>query len=84
MKSVTATELKNQTGRQIEAALTAPVVVSKARRPVVVLISYEAFQRYQALEDRYWGELAKEASEEGFLTAKASAALLDEMLNARD
>jgi prevent-host-death family protein len=84
MKSVTATELKNQTGRQIEAALTSPVVVNKAHRPVVVLISYEAFQHYQALEDRYWGELAKEASEEGFLTAKASGALLDEMLNAHD
>jgi antitoxin Phd len=84
MKSVTATELKNQTGRQIEAALTSPVVVNKAHRPVVVLISYEEFQRYQALEDRYWGEIAKEASKEGLLTAKASSALLDEMLNAHD
>jgi len=84
MKTVTATELKNQTGRQIEAALTSPVVVNKANRPVAVLISYEEFQRYQALEDHYWGDLAKEASEEGFLTAKASNALLDEMLNACD
>jgi prevent-host-death family protein len=84
MKTVTATELKNKTGRQIEAALTSPVVVEKAHRPVAVLISYEEFQRYQALEDRYWGELAKKASKEGFLTAKASSALLDEMLNAQD
>ncbi len=84
MKSVTATELKNQTGRQLEAALTSPVVVNKARRPVAVLISYEQFQRYQALEDRYWGELAKKASKEGFLSAKASSALLDEMLHAGD
>lgn len=84
MKSVSATELKNQTGRQIEAALTGPVVINKAHRPVVVLISYEEFQRYQSLEDRYWGDLAKEASEEGFLSAKASGALLDEMLNAHD
>lgn len=84
MKTVTATELKNHTGRQIESALTGPVVVNKSRRPVAVLISYDAFQHYQALEDRYWGELAKEASAEGFLTEEASNTLLAEMLNAHD
>lgn len=82
MMTVTATELKNKTGEQLQAAIKEPVLVKKSGRPAFVLMSVELYNRYKALEDRYWGETAKAAAKGGFLSTEESEDLLTEMLNA--
>lgn len=85
MRTVSATELKNLTGLQLEAVAREPILISRLRRPYAVLLSYGEFQRLQAFEDRYWGEMAKKAvADGGYLTPEESNALLAEMLNAHD
>ena len=62
---VTATETKNRLGRVLQQAVREPVTIEKSGYPVAVLLSYETYERYQWLEDRYWGERAKEARKRG-------------------
>jgi prevent-host-death family protein len=79
MTMTTATELKNNLGAYLDAALTAPVFVQKSGRDVAVLISREHYNYLQRLEDHWWGEQAKLAEERGLLgveeTARAFKAL---------
>jgi len=65
MISVTATETKNHFGKVLRQAAKEPVTIEKSGSPVAVLVSYDVFERYQALEDYYWGEIAKAAREKG-------------------
>ncbi|MGD9108691.1 MAG: type II toxin-antitoxin system Phd/YefM family antitoxin [Gammaproteobacteria bacterium] len=48
-------------------------MVEKSGRPMAVIISYE---RYEQLEDAYWGELASKADKEKSLSAKESMEFL--------
>jgi prevent-host-death family protein len=77
MPAVTATEAKNRLGRVLRQAAREPVTIEKSGAPVAVVLSYEVFRRYQALEDRYWGERAKKARERGGYTG--GDALLSDM-----
>ncbi len=72
MRSVTATEAKNQFGQVIESALTAPVTITKTGRKLAVLMSWAEYERLQALEDAAWGQRAAEAEAEGYLGAAAT------------
>lgn len=65
MLAVTATEAKNRLGRVLRQAASEPVTIEKAGAPVAVVLSYEMFERYQALDDSYWGERAKKIREQG-------------------
>ncbi len=65
MEVVTATETKNRFGQVLQKAAREPVAIEKSGHPVAVLVSYETFELYQALEDRYWGERAMQARERG-------------------
>ncbi len=49
MKSVTATEAKQVMGQLLESAILEPVLVVKGknRRPVAVVISYQAYKSIQ-------------------------------------
>jgi len=58
MTAVTATELQSKTSSIIDQALTSPVQVTRNNRSVVVLISNTEYERLQAVEDAYWGEMA--------------------------
>ena len=62
---VTATELKNRLSETLERAQHEPVSVMKNGRPYAVLLSQKEYERYQALEDRYWGEKARVATISG-------------------
>ena len=79
IRKVTATELKNRLGAYLDAAIAAPVFIEKSGREVAVLLSQQHYAYLQALEDRWWGEQAQRAEEEGYLsvdeTAQALAAL---------
>ena len=63
MAAMTATETKNHFGKVLRQAAKEPVTIKKSGAPVAVLVSYDEFERYQALEDHYWGEIAKAARE---------------------
>ena len=65
MIAVTAAETENHFGRVLRQAAEEPVTIEESGFPVAVLISYDAFERYQTLEDYYWGERAKAAREKG-------------------
>ena len=63
--AVTATETKNHFGKVLRQTAKGPVTIEKSGSPVAVLVSYDTFERYQALEDYYWGEMAKAARGKG-------------------
>ena len=68
MKTVGATEIKNRLGRYIEMAMREPIFIEKTNRRVAVLLSAEEYDRLTRLEDVYWGEKAKAAEAEGYLS----------------
>jgi prevent-host-death family protein len=49
MKSVSAKEAKDSFGCHMDAAPAAPVVIEKHGRPVVVVLSVEAYERPRAV-----------------------------------
>lgn len=68
MVIVKATEMKNKLGHYLQVALVEPVVVEKTKRQVAVLMSMKEYERLTKLEDAYWGERAKAAEAEGYLS----------------
>jgi prevent-host-death family protein len=69
---ISATELNKRPGAMLEAAIREPVIIEKSGNPSVVMVSY---QRYQELEDAFWGTLAET------LEKKADWASAEESLN---
>ncbi len=45
MKRVSAKDAKNGFGKLIDTALAEPVIIEKHGRPVIVVLSFEEFQR---------------------------------------
>ena len=70
---ISATALNKRPGTYLEKAIKDPVVIEKSGRPTVVMLSYE---RYEQLEDAFWGELAAKADKEKSLSAKESMKFL--------
>ena len=70
MKTMSANDAKARFDQFIDTAQQEPVVVTKKNHPVGVFLSIDH------LEDTIWGEKAKEAHAEGYLTVEESAALL--------
>jgi prevent-host-death family protein len=50
MKSMSAKEAKDSFGRLIDTARASPVVIEKHRRPVVVVLAVEEYDRLKAIE----------------------------------
>ncbi|WP_028987362.1 type II toxin-antitoxin system Phd/YefM family antitoxin [Thermicanus aegyptius] len=84
MKRLSATDLRRRFGEVIEDAKLEPVLIEKGGRPVVVVLSYEDYQRLQDLEDEWWGEQARKAAAEGFLSAEETEAWLKEKIHETD
>jgi prevent-host-death family protein len=61
MTAVTATELQSKTVAIIDQAILNPVQITRNNRSVAVLISSKEYERLQAVEDTYWGEMANMA-----------------------
>ena len=78
MKTISAVDAKNRFGQFLDAAQREPVVVTKKNRPVGVFFSMAD------IEDTLWGEEAKAAHEEGYLSAGESSVRLNALLNADD
>ena len=81
MKTLTATEIRHKFGEVVEALKAEPVLVEKSGRPVAVILSFEDYERFQELEDAWWGEQAKKAATEGFMGANETALWISERLN---
>lgn len=74
--SFTASEAKNKFGLVLDSAQQQPVTIEKQGRPFVIVLSQAA---YQKLEDSFFILQAKEAEEEGFLSAEESKNLLEDL-----
>ena len=83
MRSVTATEAKNQLGQVLEDAISGPVTITKTGRRVAVVLSWSEYERLQALEDDVWAKKASEAEVDGYLGPKQSAEWLKKRLRNR-
>ncbi len=84
MKTVAAKQAKQSFGQLLDDAQREPVRIERNGRPVAVVISAAEFERFEALEDAYWGRLAEEAEKEGYLGAEESERLLKSYLHAED
>jgi len=83
MKNSTASEAKNKFGQLIDTAMVEPVAIEKRGRRVAVLISYAEYQRLREMEDRYWGERALEAINNGFETHEEADTWIKDKMSAQ-
>jgi len=72
VKTVSATEIKNRFGQYLARVAAEPVAVEKNGRPVAVLLAFEEYELLQRSDDAFWGELARTAEAEGFVSAEES------------
>jgi antitoxin Phd len=77
MKEAAATDVKNKFGQMLEAAMSEPIAIEKKGRPVAVMMSIAEYERLVEIEDRYWGEKALKAVEEGFVSGTKAKSLLE-------
>lgn len=82
MRIESATNAKNHFGEIMDAALREPVLIQRSGRDAVMMISCEDYQAFEMLSDHIWGEKAKEAEKNGFLSAEESEAAIQRLLNA--
>ncbi len=82
MLNVAATEVKQRLGQYLESALIEPVIIEKAGRPAVVMLSVAEYERLRTLEDAWWGERARQAIDGGFAGSEETLQRLQERLNA--
>jgi prevent-host-death family protein len=83
MREAAATDVKNKFGQMLETAMTEPVTIERKGRPVAVMMSIAEYQRLAEIEDRYWGEKARKAVEEGFVKEKDTRTWLKRKLDAK-
>ncbi len=83
MREAAATDVKNKFGQMLETAMVEPIAIEKKGRPVAVMMSIAEYQRLAEIEDRYWGERARKAVEEGFVKEKDTRVRLKRKLNAK-
>jgi antitoxin Phd len=84
MKSMAAREAKNRFGEVLDIAQREPVRIEKKGRPVAVVLSTEAYERFEALEEEVWLSRARAAAAEGYLDTRSSEEALSRWLNAPD
>jgi len=81
MREAAATEVKNKFGQMLERVISEPIAIEKKGRPVAVMMSIAEYERLIEIEDRYWGEKALKAVQEGFMSAEDSRAWLERKLD---
>ena len=84
LTNFSARDAKNRFGELLDAARQAPVHITKNGREVAVMVSLEEYKRFEKAEDALWASRASVAHKEGYLSTKASKALLSELLDATD
>jgi len=84
VKTVSATEIKNRFGQYLARAAVEPVAVEKNGRPVAVLLSFEEYELLQRSDDHFWGQAARAAEVEGFLSVEDSLQYLQDEASTKD
>ena len=84
MKTVSATEIKNRLGQYLARVAVEPVAVEKNGRPVAVLLSFEEYELLRRSDDHFWGQAARAAKAEGFLSVDDSLKYLQDGGSAED
>jgi len=79
---VTAKEAKDRFGEIMSAAGRETVTITKYGRPETAMISVRRLEELEAMEDRYWLELAREGRESGSMGVEASKAYIRSILDA--
>lgn len=82
MVTMSSKEARDRFGVLMDTARREPVMVTKHGRPAVVVLSSEEYATLEAMEDRYWLELARQGRESGYLGVEESEAFIEEMLGA--
>lgn len=72
---MSAVEAKTHFGKFLDNVQREPVIITKKNRPVGVMLSM------QDIENTIWGDLAREADNEGYLTEDESDTILKKYLN---
>ena len=60
-----------------------PITITKHGKETAVVISYEDYNKFQNLEELYWGLKAQEAEEEGYLSPDESETILGTILQSK-
>jgi len=84
VNTVSATEIKNRLGQYLARVAVEPVAIEKNGRPVAVLLSFEEYELLQRSDDFFWGQAARAAEAEGFLSAGESLKYLQHGASAED
>jgi antitoxin Phd len=83
MVTVKATEMKNKLGHYLQVALVEPVVVEKTKQQVAVLLSMTEYERLTKIEAAHWGERAKAAEAEGYLSEAETKEFIEASLSVK-
>jgi len=67
MNTIKSTDIQRKFGQHFEPALIEPIVIEKNGRAIAAMVSITYLERLQALEDKYWAELALEAQKSGYV-----------------
>lgn len=78
MKTMSAAKAKTHFGEFLDTVQREPVVATKKSRPVGIMLSM------RDIEDTIWGEQARKADAEGYLSADESEALLKALADVKD
>lgn len=81
MVVISAREAKDKFGVLMDTARREPVTITRHGRPAVVVVSCEHYARLEAMEDRYWLELARQGRESGFMGVNESEAFINKILS---
>jgi len=84
VKTVSATEIKNRLGQYLARTAVEPVAIEKNGRPVAVLLSFEEYELLQRSDDVFWGQAARAAEAEGFLSVEDSLEYLQDGVSAEN
>ncbi len=81
---VTAKEAKDRFGEVMAASGHETVTITKYGRPERAMISCKRLEELEAMEDRYWLELARKGEESGFMSVEESEAYIKRNLSAEE
>src|SRR5450759_114097 len=84
VKTVSATEIKNRLGQYLARTAVEAVAIEKNGRPVAVLLSFEEYELLQRSDDFFWGQAARAAEAEGFLSVEDSLKYLQDGASTED
>lgn len=66
--NISANQFRKGLDKYLEISQNEPIIVERSQDMKVVLVSYNDYKRFTALEDAVWAKRAKAAEAEGYAT----------------